>query len=134
MKKIRVLIAIMGMDQHEVGAIAVCRMLRDAGMEIIYLSKFNLPASIVDACLEEDVDLIGLSCHSWEYLDYLPELFARLRANNMDIPVVLGGSVITPADMAALRAMGVSAVFTTGARQSEIVQTIRGLFSDGASQ
>ena len=61
MKRIRVLIGIMGMDQHEVGAVAVCRMLRDAGMEVIYLSKFNLPAAIVDAGLEENADVIGLS-------------------------------------------------------------------------
>ena len=80
MKKVRVLIGMMGMDQHEVGAVAVSRLLRDAGMEIIYLGRFNTPAGIAKISIEEDVDVIGLSCHSWEYLHYVPELLNLLNA------------------------------------------------------
>ena len=69
-ENIRVLIGTLGMDQHEVGAIAVSRMLRDAGMEVVYTGTFNLPAGILNMSLEEDVDVIGLSCHSWEYLAF----------------------------------------------------------------
>jgi len=130
MKKIRVLIGILGMDQHEVGAVAVARMLRDAGIEVIYVSKFNLPVAIVEASVEEDVDVIGLSCHSWEYLYYLPKLFERLKAKDLNVPVVVGGSVITPGDLIKLKEMGVAAAFTTGSQQSEIVETIRRLASD----
>jgi methylmalonyl-CoA mutase C-terminal domain/subunit len=90
------LIAVLGMDQHEVGAVAVSRMLRDAGMEIIYLGRFNTPAGIVKTSIEEDVDAIGLSCHSWEYLHYMPELLHMLNERSLNIPVVIGGSVITP--------------------------------------
>ena len=66
MHKVRVLIGILGLDQHEVGAVAVSRMLRDAGMEVIYTGRFNMPAMIVETSIQEAVDLIGLSCHSWE--------------------------------------------------------------------
>ena len=63
MKKIRIIISALGMDQHEVGAVAVSRLLRDAGMEIIYLGRFNTPAGIFKKSIEEDADVIGLSCH-----------------------------------------------------------------------
>jgi len=127
MRKIRVLIGTLGMDQHEVGAIAVARMLRDAGMEVIYISKFNLPAGIVATSLQEDVDVIGLSCHSWEYLHYVPDLLKLLKENQADIPVVLGGSVITPQDQRELMEMGVSASFGSGAKENCIVGKIREL-------
>ena len=95
---IKVLIAILGLDQHEAGAYAVSSLLRDAGMEVIYLGCFNVPKTIVKAAIEEDVDVVGVSVHSWEYLDYMDELLGLLRGENADIPVVLGGSVITPGD------------------------------------
>ena len=74
-KNIKVLIGILGVDQHEVGAMTVARILRDAGMEVIYAGRFNLPPTIVQAAIEEDVDVIGLSCHSWEYIHYMDDLF-----------------------------------------------------------
>ena len=74
MEKIKIFIGTLGMDQHELGAIAVTRLLRDAGMEVLYMGRFNLPPTIVKVCMEEDVDVVGLSCHSWEYLYYLPDL------------------------------------------------------------
>src|SRR5208337_4929879 len=81
--------------QHEVGAIAVSRMLRDAGMEVIYTGRFNLPELIVQTSIEEDVDVIGLSCHSWEYLYFVPQLLKLLAERKVGIPVVVGGSIIT---------------------------------------
>src|SRR5512146_1300659 len=106
----RVLIAILGMDQHELGAIAVARLLRDAGMEVIYAGRFNLPPMIANAAVEEDVDVIGLSCHSWEYTYYIPELMQLLDERQLRIPVMVGGSVVTDSDAEALKAKGVSAV------------------------
>ena len=88
MENKRIFIGTLGMDQHEVGAIAVARLLRDAGMEVLYMGRFNLPAMIVKVCLEEDVDVIGLSCHSWEYLYYLPELMTLMKEKSLDIPEV----------------------------------------------
>ena len=127
MEKIRILIAVLGMDQHEVGAVAVSRLLRDAGMEIIYLGRFNTPAGIIKTSIEEDADVIGLSCHSWEYLHYMPDLIAMMQEQQLNIPVVVGGSVITAGDMAKLQAMGVAAAFGPSATNEEIVTSVRQL-------
>lgn len=127
MQRVRILIGILGMDQHEVGAIAVSRMLKDAGMEVIYAGRFNLPHMIVQTCLQEDVDVIGLSCHSWEYLYYVPQLLELLIKSEADIPVIVGGSVITPGDRTNLTQMGVAAAFSVWSSDKEIVETIRSL-------
>ena len=122
MNPIRVLIAILGLDQHETGAVAVASLLRDAGMEVIYLGRFNLPQGVVAAAIQDDVDVIGLSCHSWEYLYYLEELTSALQAAHVSIPIVVGGSVVTVAD--ARRLTGVAAVFGPSATPREIIETI----------
>jgi methylmalonyl-CoA mutase C-terminal domain/subunit len=127
MKPTRVLIAMLGLDQHEVGALAVARILRDAGMEVVYAGRFNLPRSIVKAALEESVDVIGLSCHSWEYLYYIDELLQLLRDQGLAIPVVVGGSVVIPSDARALLDKGISAAFGPTATPEEIVRTVRHL-------
>ena len=127
MRPIRVLIGILGLDQHEVGAVAVARMLRDAGMEVVYLGRFNLPSDIAKAADEEGADVVGLSCHSWEYLHYLDPLLAALREHDLDVPVVVGGSVVTDADARAIRAKGVAAAFGPTADGAEIVATIERL-------
>ena len=127
MKKIRVLIGMLGMDQHEVGAVAVSRLLRDSGMEIIYLGRFNTPAGIVKTSIEEDADVIGLSCHSWEYLHYMPELLGMLNEHHLNIPVVIGGSVITSGDSKKLKDMGVAVAFGPSATNDEIVKSIQQL-------
>ena len=128
MRPIRVLVAILGLDQHETGALAVARLLRDAGMEVIYLGRFNLPEAVVNAAIQDDVDVIGLSCHSWEYLYYLDELMARLEQMDDPIPVVVGGSVITDTDKRSLT--GVAAAFGATATPTEIVGTIGRLVSE----
>jgi len=127
MRPVKVLLGLLGMDQHEVGAVAVARTLRDAGMEVVYLGRFNLPADIAEAAVQEGADVIGVSCHSWEYLYYLEELFAGLAQRGVSIPVVVGGSVITPGDARAIRAKGVAATFGPGADPGEIVRTIEAL-------
>ena len=123
----RILLAILGLDQHEAGAFAVARLLRDAGMEVIYLGRFATPEIVVDSALEEGVDVIGLSCHSWEYLYYLDELFELLKSHELDIPVVVGGSVLSQDDKNEIQAKGVAATFGPGSDAGEIVQRIRSL-------
>ena len=125
MEKIRVLIGLLGMDQHEVGAIAVSRMLRDAGMEVIYTGRFNMPTGIVKTGMEEDVDVIGISCHSWEYLHYMPELLGLLKERDLNIPVIIGGSIITPSDGDKLMNMGVAETFGPSSTADEVIQTIK---------
>jgi len=127
MRRIKVFVGILGMDQHELGAIAVAQTLRDAGMEVIYGGRFNVPATVVKTSLEEDLDVIGLSCHSWEYLHYLPDLFTLMKEEKLEVPVVVGGSVITPGDRERLLEMGVAAAFPSGARNEEIIDTVKNL-------
>lgn len=127
MSRPRVLIGILGLDQHEVGAIAVARLLRDAGMEVIYVGGFQTPDSLVRSSIQEDVDVLGLSCHSWEYLHYLPELMERLRREAPGVAVVVGGSVLTPGDVRDLKRQGVAAVFGAGAAAADIVASLRSL-------
>jgi methylmalonyl-CoA mutase C-terminal domain/subunit len=129
-RPIRVLLGILGLDQHEVGAVAVARMLRDAGMEVVYLGRFNLPGGIAKAAVEEGADVIGVSCHSWEYLHYIDALLAALREHDLDAPVVVGGSVVTPADAEAIRGKGVAAAFGSTADAADIVATIEQLARD----
>jgi methylmalonyl-CoA mutase C-terminal domain/subunit len=133
MNKIRVIIGMLGLDQHEVGAIAVARMLRDEGIEVIYTGRFNTPAMLVNTGIEEDVDLIGLSCHSWEYLHYLPELLGLLEEKGAHIPVILGGSVITPGDQKKVKELGVAAAFGPSVTNEEIIEAVRRIASAKAT-
>ena len=123
----RVIIGLLGIDQHEVGAVAVAALLRDSGMEVIYGGRYNTPSSFVRMALDEDVDIIGISCHSWEYLEYVPDLIKMIEREGLDVAVVLGGSVITPADTKAMLEAGVAAVFGPDAAADQIVQSIRTL-------
>ena len=125
MSKIRIIIGMLGLDQHEVGAIAVSRMLRDQGIEVIYIGRFNTPAGIVKTSLEEDVDMIGLSCHSWEYIHYLPDLLGMLKEKNLNIPVIIGGSVITPGDVENVKNLGVAEAFGPSSTMDEIIETVK---------
>ena len=121
------LIGLLGLDQHEVGAVAVARLLRDAGMEVIYLGRFNLPPGIVKTAGDENADVIGLSCHSWEYLHYIDELLALLAAQGLQVPVVVGGSVLTASDERLLREKGVAATFGPTSSVEDIPAAIRSL-------
>jgi len=129
MSSIRVVVGVLGMDQHELGAVGIAKMLRDNGMEVIYTGCFNTPETIVATAIEEDADVIGISSHSWEYLYYMPELLALLKEKNLDIPVILGGSVITDEDASAMLARGVAAVFGSGSVVTDMVDTVRRLMS-----
>lgn len=123
----KVVVGLLGIDQHEVGAIAIGVLLRDAGMEVIYAGRYNTPASFTRIAVDEDADVIGISCHSWEYLEYVPELMAMLRREALDVDVVLGGSVITPADAERMRKAGVAAIFGADATPGQIVADIHAL-------
>ena len=124
-RPIRILLSILGMDQHEAGAFAVAALLRDAGMEVIYDGRFGLPETIVGSAIDEGVDMIGLSCHSWEYLYYLDELLEILQRRQAEIPVVIGGSVLSQSDRNEVLAKGVAATFGPGATSDEIVAQLR---------
>ncbi len=130
MAKGRVLLAMLGTDQHELGAVAIAGLLRDAGFEVVYVGRFQTPKTILRSAIDEDVDVIGISCHSWEFLDYLPELMALLADRQVDAPVVLGGSVITADDARAMTTLGVAAVFGSGSASASILDAISLLAAD----
>jgi methylmalonyl-CoA mutase C-terminal domain/subunit len=122
-----VALAIMGIDQHENGAIAVARVLREAQMKVEYLGKFHTPASVADNAIKQDADVVGISCHSWEYMRLVPQLIKELRMRGSDIPVVIGGSVITPEDSEKMRQSGVAAVFTSSTDGNKLIECVRAL-------
>jgi methylmalonyl-CoA mutase C-terminal domain/subunit len=117
--------AVLGMDQHENGAVAASRLLRDAGMEVVYLGRFQLPSHIVTAACDEDADCIGISVHSWEYRHYLPELFELLAQAGAAIPVVVGGSILSPADEEELTRLGAAATFGPACAPDAVVAKVR---------
>lgn len=123
----KISLAVMGMDQHENGVIAVGRILREAQMSTTYLGKLLSPAQVIDGALGQGADVIGISCHSWEYLTLVPQLVDELRRRELNIPVMIGGSVITADDAVKMKELGVAAVFGAGARDAEIVEAVRSL-------
>ena len=127
---IRVLVAKPGLDGHDRGAKIIARALRDAGMEVIYTGIRQTPSMIVEAALQEDVDVIGLSILSGAHLDLFPQIFDRMSENEMDDVPVMAGGIIPEADRAALEAMGVRAVYGPGTPTAEIVERVRSLASE----
>ncbi|MCI4340526.1 MAG: cobalamin B12-binding domain-containing protein [Thermoplasmata archaeon] len=122
---IRVLIAKPGLDGHDRGAKVVARALRDAGMEVIYAGLRQTPESIVDSAIEEDVDLIGLSCLSGAHMALFPRVLKLLKAKKLsDVPVFAGG-IIPDEDARSLKKIGIRAVFGPGTTLDEIVTTAR---------
>jgi methylmalonyl-CoA mutase C-terminal domain/subunit len=123
----RVLITVLGLDQHEAGSLFVARLLRDAGVEVVYAGRFQTPETIAAAALEEDVDVVGVSAHSWEFLHYAPELVERLSTADPHIPILIGGSVVTPADRAEIMQKGIAEAILPTASEQDIVNAFRTL-------
>ncbi len=124
-ERIRVLIAKPGLDGHDRGAKVIARALRDAGMEVIYTGLRQTPEMIVEAALEEDVRLIGLSILSGAHNAIVPRVIELLRERGMDDVAVVVGGIIPDDDAAALKRLGVAEVFQPGASLEEVVRVIR---------
>ncbi len=119
------LVAKPGLDGHDRGAKVVARALRDAGMEVIYTGLRQTPEMIVEAALQEDVDVIGLSILSGAHMAIVPRIFELMKANGLDeVKVVIGG-IIPNEDIPTLEKMGVSGIFGPGANTEKIVEYIR---------
>jgi methylmalonyl-CoA mutase, C-terminal domain len=125
---LRVLVAKVGLDGHDRGIKVVARLLRDAGMEVVYTGLFQTPESVAVAAIQEDVDVVGLSMLSGAHMTLAPLVVEALRSRGSDIPVVLGG-IVPPRDLDDLRELGVAAVFTPGASAEDIVATITAVAS-----
>ena len=124
-RKIRVLVAKPGLDGHDRGAKVIARALRDAGMEVIYTGLRQTPEMVVNAALQEDVDVNGLSILSGAHNTLGPQLMDLLRSKHMEDVTVLLGGIIPEADIPALKQAGISAVFLPGTPTQDIVDFIR---------
>ncbi len=122
----RVLVAKVGLDGHDRGIKVVARLLRDAGMEVVYTGLFQTPETVAVAAIQEDVDVVGLSMLSGAHMTLAPLVVQALRERGSEIPVVLGG-IVPPQDLDELRELGIAAVFGPGASAEEIVSTISGI-------
>jgi methylmalonyl-CoA mutase C-terminal domain/subunit len=124
-RKIRVLAAKPGLDGHDRGIKVICAALRDAGMEVIYTGLRQTPEQIVSAAIQEDVDVIAMSCLSGAH-DYLfPRVTELLREKGVQDILVLGGGIIPEEDIPALKASGIAEIFTPGATTNQIIDFIR---------
>lgn len=123
--KIRVLIAKPGMDGHDRGAVVVARGLKDAGMEVIYLGLRLLPEQIAEAAIQEDVDVIGLSCLSGAHAALFTKTVVLFKERSQKNILFIGGGIIPGKDMAKLKKAGIAQIFGPGTTISEIVEFIK---------
>ena len=123
-KKIRVLLAKTGLDGHDRGVKVVALALRNAGMEVIYLGRHKAPKEIVEAAIQEDVSVVGLSNLSGSYKQLFPKVLRLLKKNGLENVKVIGGGVIVDDDIPTLEKMGIK-IFPVGSRTGEIIEYIR---------
>ena len=123
-RKIRVLIAKPGLDGHDRGAKVICRALRDAGMEVIYTGLRRTAEEIVNAAIQEDVDVIGLSILSGAHTVLFPNIMSLLKQKGAEDIVVLGGGIIPEKDIPEMRKMGIAEIFLPGSSTVDIVEWI----------
>lgn len=123
-KPIKVIVAKAGLDGHDRGAKVVSRALRDAGMEVIYMGLHNLPEQIVEAVLQEDADVIGLSILSGAHNSIVSRIHKLLNEKGLHDVIVIVGGIIPDDDIEYLKSLGVKGVFTPGTNMNDIAKTI----------
>ena len=124
MSKIRVLVAKPGLDGHDRGAKVVVRGLRDVGMEVIYLGLRLTPEQIVEAAVQEDVDVIGLSCLSGAHMSLFPKTMELVRNKGLKDVLVIAGGIIPEKDIPQLKTAGIAEVFGPGTSIDKIAKFI----------
>jgi methylmalonyl-CoA mutase, C-terminal domain len=129
-RKIRVLVGKPGLDGHDRGAKVVAAALRDAGMEVIYTGLHQTPAQVVEAAVQEDVDVVALSILSGAHMTLFPEVLEMMRERGIGDRLLTGGGIIPPEDMESLAKMGVGRLFGPGASTQDIAKYIRGWFEE----
>jgi len=131
-KPVRILMAKVGLDGHDRGIKVVARALRDAGYEVIYTGLRQTPEMVVDAALQEDAQVIGLSLHSGAHMTLFPAVVNELKKKNATDIIVFGGGIIPDDDIVELKKQGVAELFTPGTPLQEIVEWLRKRFPEGA--
>jgi methylmalonyl-CoA mutase, C-terminal domain len=129
---VRVLVAKPGLDGHDRGAKVVARALRDAGFEVIYTGLHQTPEQIVEAALQEDVQVVGLSIHSGAHMTLFPRVVELLAERDASDIVVFGGGIIPSGDITELKQLGVAEIFTPGSRTDAIIDWVRDHVHDPA--
>jgi methylmalonyl-CoA mutase C-terminal domain/subunit len=124
-KKIRVLAAKPGLDGHDRGIKVICAALRDAGMEVIYTGLRQTPEQIVSAAMQEDVDVIAMSCLSGAHGYLFPRVMEILKDKGISDILVLGGGIIPEEDVPELKSAGIAEIFTPGTDTNDIAKYIR---------
>ena len=122
--KIRVLVAKPGLDGHDRGAKIIARALRDAGMEVIYTGLRQTPEQIVNAALQEDVDVIGVSILSGAHNTILPRIMELARQKGLDKVMIIVGGIVPDEDISPLKQGGVAEVFQPGTNTRDIIDFI----------
>ena len=125
-QKIRVVIAKPGLDGHDRGAKVIARALRDAGMEVIYTGLRQTPEQIVNAALQEDADVIGLSILSGAHMHICPLVVELLKEKGLDDVQIVVGGIIPTQDIPKLNALGITGIFIPGTPMQNIVEFITG--------
>ncbi len=120
----RIVLAKLGLDGHDRGLKVVARILRDAGMEVVYLGLRQSPEGVAGVAQQEDADAVGISMHNASHLTLGPAMVDALRALGLATPVVVGG-IVPPDDVATLRAAGVAEVLGPGASAVEVAAAVR---------
>ncbi|MFC2102945.1 cobalamin B12-binding domain-containing protein [Bacteroidota bacterium] len=124
-KKIRVLVAKAGLDGHDRGAKVIAAALRDSGMEVIYTGLRQTPEMIVEAAIQEDVDVIGISILSGAHMTILPKIMKLMNEKGVDDILLTGGGIIPKEDIEELKKLGVGELFTPGASTVAIADYIK---------
>ncbi|MBL7836014.1 MAG: cobalamin B12-binding domain-containing protein [Bacteroidetes bacterium] len=124
-RPIRVLVAKVGLDGHDRGAKVIATALRDAGMEVIYTGLRQTPEMVVNAALQEDVDVIGISILSGAHNTVFPKVIDLMKVKQMEGVLLIGGGIIPDDDMKALNAQGVAKLFPPGTDTTEITSYIK---------
>ena len=129
---LRIILAKVGLDGHDRGVKVVARALRDAGFEVIYTGLRQTPEMVVDAALQEDAQVIGLSLHSGAHMTLFPAVVDELKRKKAEDIVVFGGGIIPDEDIVELEGSGVDKIFTPGTPLQEIVDWLHQRFPEAA--
>ena len=124
-KNIKVIIAKLGLDGHDRGAKLLARVLADAGMEVVYTGLRQTSEMVVEAAVQEDADVIGLSSLGGAHTYFFPRVMQLLKEKKMDNVLVVGGGIIPEEDVAEFKKAGMAAIFGPGTNTSEVVNFIK---------
>lgn len=130
LNKIRVLVAKCGLDGHDRGVKIVARCLRDAGMDVIYTGLHRTPEEVVNAAIQEDVDILGVSLLSGAHMTIFPRIIELLKAKNADDIMLVGGGVIPDDEVVELKKMGVKEILLQDTPPQALVETMKRLVAE----